>query len=147
MPSEPADKSARASAPATDRIEKSDEEWRKILTPEQFNIMRRHGTEPAFCGQFWNTKDPGTYVCAACGQPLFKSTTKFNSGTGWPSYTAPITTDAVGTRTDHSLGMTRIEVHCKRCGGHLGHVFDDGPPPTGLRYCINSAALKFQPER
>src|SRR5438270_13397455 len=128
-----------------DKIKKTEEEWQKELTPEQYQVMRKAGTEPAFSGKYHKTKDPGMYTCAACGQPLFSSETKFESGTGWPSFFAPLQ-DAVETTVDRSLFMTRTEVHCAKCGGHLGHVFPDGPRPTGLRYCMNGVALEFKPE-
>src|SRR3954464_2415546 len=124
----------------------SDAEWRKRLTPEQYRVLREHGTERAGSGCFLGTKEPGTYVCAGCGNPLFKSGAKFESGTGWPSFTTPVGPDAVAAIEDHSYGMTRTEVRCARCDGHLGHVFDDGPPPTGLRYCMNSISMKHVPE-
>ena len=124
----------------------SDEEWRARLTPEQYEVLREHGTERPGTGCFLGTKDPGTYVCAGCGNPLFRSGEKYESGTGWPSFTAPLTTDSVATVEDRSYGMRRTEVRCGRCDGHLGHVFPDGPPPTGLRYCMNSAALRHVPE-
>lgn len=123
-------------------INKTDEEWRKLLTPEQFNVLRRQATELPFSSPLAEQFDRGTYACAGCNLPLFSSRTKFDSGTGWPSFYAPIE-HAVRTSEDHSLFMTRTEVHCRRCGGHLGHVFDDGPPPTGKRYCMNGVALKF----
>ncbi|PLZ98375.1 peptide-methionine (R)-S-oxide reductase [Fischerella thermalis CCMEE 5268] len=126
-------------------INKTEEEWRKTLTPEQFRVLRKHGTERAGTSPLDKNYADGTYVCAGCGQPLFTSETKFNSGTGWPSFYAPIE-GAIGTTVDRSFFMTRIEVHCSRCGGHLGHVFEDGPAPTGQRYCINGIAMEFVPK-
>ena len=123
---------------------KTDEEWRRMLTPEQYSILRKHGTERAGTSPLNGEKRPGTFVCAGCGLPLFSAETKYESGTGWPSFRQPLD-DAVGTSVDRSFFMTRTEVHCRRCGGHLGHVFEDGPQPTGLRYCMNGAAMKFVP--
>lgn len=126
-----------------EKVEKSDEEWRKILTPIQYQVLRQKGTERAFTGAYWNNHEKGVYVCAACGLELFGSDTKFDSGTGWPSFWAPIASNVVEEHSDVSHGMVRTEIVCARCGGHLGHVFPDGPRPTGQRYCMNSASLKF----
>jgi peptide-methionine (R)-S-oxide reductase len=127
-----------------EKVVKSEEEWRKQLTPEQYNVLREHGTERAFTGQYWNHHEDGSYTCAGCGQVLFTSDTKFDSGCGWPSFFDSISPDKIVKREDNSYGMHRIEVLCSKCGGHLGHVFEDGPNPTGLRYCINSASLDFK---
>lgn len=129
-----------------DKLILIDTEWRARLTPEQFSVLRQHGTERAGTGCFLGTKDPGTYVCAGCGNPLFPSGEKFESGTGWPSFTRPVSPEALTTIEDRAYGMVRTEVRCARCDGHLGHVFPDGPPPTGLRYCMNSAAMDHVPE-
>jgi len=126
-------------------ITKSEDEWRLTLTPEQFQVLREHGTEPRGTSPLDREKRDGMFRCAGCGQPLFSSDTKFESGTGWPSFWAPLE-HAVGTTSDHSFGMTRTEIHCARCGGHLGHLFPDGPPPTGNRYCMNGIALDFAPK-
>ncbi len=134
-----------AQAPgSSEKVVKTDEEWRKQLTPEQFHILREQGTERALTGKYWNNHEAGLYRCAACSQPLFSSDTKFESGTGWPSFWQPLSPSAVELHEDNSLFMTRTEVVCSRCGGHLGHVFPDGPEPTGLRYCMNSGALTFE---
>jgi len=126
-----------------EKVIKSEEEWKRQLNPEQFRVTRQKGTERAFTGEYHNSKEPGIYQCVCCGDELFSSETKFDSSTGWPSFWAPIAPDSVSTESDHSLFMRRTEVLCSRCDAHLGHVFDDGPPPTGQRFCMNSAALKL----
>jgi peptide-methionine (R)-S-oxide reductase len=127
-----------------DQLPKTDDEWRSRLTPEQFAVARKAGTERAFTGEYWDCHDDGTYVCVCCGEPLFSSETKFESGTGWPSFYAPVSDDVVAESSDTSYGMVRTEATCANCGAHLGHVFPDGPRPTGQRYCMNSASLKLE---
>jgi peptide-methionine (R)-S-oxide reductase len=129
------------------KIEKTESEWRNQLSDQQYHVTRECGTEPAFTGKYWNSKDKGTYNCVCCGAPLFQSETKFDSGTGWPSFYKPVDQSAITELTDRSYGMTRVEARCAKCDAHLGHVFPDGPNPTGLRYCMNSASLDLKPEQ
>lgn len=130
---------------AIGKVTRTEEEWRKQLGPERYRILREDGTEPPFRNKYWDNHQPGTYVCGGCGNPLFSSEDKFDSGTGWPSFVSPLKEEAVVTRADRSFGMVRVAVECAVCGGHLGHVFDDGPPPNGKRFCMNSGAMDFHP--
>lgn len=146
MPDEPlTSNSAESAEQPAESWQKTDAEWQQILTSEQFRVARKHGTERPFTNEYWDDKTAGAYHCVCCDLPLFSSETKYDSGTGWPSFWAPISADSVGTQIDRSFFSTRTEVHCPRCKAHLGHVFPDGPPPTGQRYCMNSAAMKLHP--
>jgi peptide-methionine (R)-S-oxide reductase len=140
-------KAAKGTAEVIEKVVKTDAEWKKILTPEQYNVLRQEGTERSFTSPLNNIHEKGVFVCAACGLTLFSSDTKFDSGTGWPSFFAPIDPAHITTKSDRSVFMERTEVRCARCGGHLGHVFPDGPKPTGLRYCMNGVAMKFEPAK
>jgi peptide-methionine (R)-S-oxide reductase len=143
----PAPAPPKRSHEVIEKIVKTDAEWKKILTPEQYDVLRKEGTERAFTSPLNNVHEKGVFVCAACGLTLYSSDQKFDSGTGWPSFWAPIDPSHITTKTDRSFFQVRTEVHCARCGGHLGHVFPDGPPPTGLRYCMNGVAMKFEPAK